>query len=295
MVPCLGCFDSSFPPSPIALKVTILDKMKSTTLAQHKNDLRLYCAAMMDMNAVVDTSPHTEELITVFLTQMNSHPSEIVRNHFNHIGLEFFMYPDKPHSLSNLLDTADHLHTVTSSPSLPFAASSSSTRKIEKNISALAGVIQSNMGSLKKVIAHLGQLNNNMKQGFKATKTADRNHRVRGGNTRPTPTWITDAPTNPYDTKEFNNRTWFYCATCGRCSTPHSTNGFVYQGKPIARHQDQSRSKRSVDTRVSNTDKSNKKQKPSPAIEGLHSLKAEITKQSKSSVFELFKAAAQEK
>ena len=289
-----------FFPSPVALKVTILDKMKSTTLAQHRNDLKLYCAAMMDMNAVVDTSPHTEELITVFLTQVNTHPSDIVRNHFNHIGLDFFMHPDKPQSLSKLLETADHLHTVTSSPSLPFAVSSNSNRKIEQNIAALAGVVQSNMGSLKKVIAHLGQLDNNVKQGFKATKTANKNSRVRGGNTRPTPPWINDAPMNPYDTKEFNNKTWYYCATCGRWSTTHSTNGFVHQGKTIAKHQGQSRSKRSPDTRdspndKSSNDRSNKKQKPSPAIEGLQSLKAEITKQSKSSVFELFKAAAQEK
>ena len=45
----------------------------------------------------------------------------------------------------------------------------------------------------------------------------------------------------------------------------------------------------------SNNDKLNKKQKPSTTIEGLQSLKAEITKQSKSSIFKLFKAAAQEK
>ena len=89
-----------FFPLPVALKVTILDKMKSMTLAQHKNDLKSYCTAMMDMNAVVNTSAYSKELVTTYLTQMNSHPSKIVRNHFNQIGLELFMQPDKPQSLS---------------------------------------------------------------------------------------------------------------------------------------------------------------------------------------------------
>ena len=67
-----------FFPSPVALKVTILDKMKSMTLAQHKNDLKSYSTSLMDMNVVIDTSAHTEELVTAFLTQMNSHPNEII-------------------------------------------------------------------------------------------------------------------------------------------------------------------------------------------------------------------------
>ena len=57
-----------FFPLPVALKVMILDKMKSVTLAQHKNDLKSYCRSMMDMNAVVDTSAHIEELVIAFLT-----------------------------------------------------------------------------------------------------------------------------------------------------------------------------------------------------------------------------------
>ena len=67
----------------------------------------------------------------------------------------------------------------------------------------------------------------------------------------------------------------------------------------ITKHNGQSWSKHFADkdstSDKSHNDKSNKKQKPSPTIEGLQSLKAEITKQSKSSVFELFKVAAQEK
>ena len=77
---------------------------------------------------------------------MNTHPSEIVvRNHFNQIGLKFFMKPNKPQLLTKLLDTANHLHTVTSLPSLPFAASSAMTHKLEKNITALTSILQSNI------------------------------------------------------------------------------------------------------------------------------------------------------
>ena len=63
---------------------------------------------------------------------------------------------------------------MTSSPALPFATSSMMTGKLEQNIAALASILQSNMGSLKKVIAHFDQINNNMKQGFQAMKTANK-------------------------------------------------------------------------------------------------------------------------
>lgn len=82
-------------PSPITLKMTILHKMKTATLADHKNDLKSYSAALMDMNTMVDTSAHTKDLVTAFLTQIDTHPSDIVCNHFNQIGLKFYMYPDE--------------------------------------------------------------------------------------------------------------------------------------------------------------------------------------------------------
>jgi hypothetical protein len=60
--------------------------MKTATLSGHNNNLKAYCATLLDMAAVVDTSMHNEqELITTFLTQTNLHPSDIVRAHFNHI------------------------------------------------------------------------------------------------------------------------------------------------------------------------------------------------------------------
>ena len=211
------------------------------------------------------------------------------------------MQPNKPQLLTKLLNTAGHLHTITSLTSLPFAASSAMSHKVEQNIAALATLMQSNMGSMKKMIAHLGQLNNNTKQGFKATKAANRNNKAKSGNNHLVPPWINAAPPKPNDVKEFNTRTWYWCATCGHWLTTHSTNGFIHQGKMIAKHDGQSQSKRFTTDKDSTSDKSNndklnKKQKPSTTIEGLQSLKAEITKQSKSSVFELFKAAgAQEK
>ena len=152
---------------------------------------------------------------------------------------------------------------------------------------------------MKKIIAHLGQLDNNVKQGFKAMKAANRNNKARGGNNCPTPPWINEAPLKPDDIKEVNSRTWYWCATCGHWLTTHSTNGFVHQGKMITKHDGQFQSKHSLDkdspSDKSSNNKSNKKQKSSSTIEGLQSLKAEITKQSKGTVFELFKAAAQEK
>ena len=58
-----------FFPSPITLKMTVLHKMKMLTLAEHKNDLRSYGADLIDMNTMFD----------------------IVHNHFNQIGIKFYM------------------------------------------------------------------------------------------------------------------------------------------------------------------------------------------------------------
>ena len=149
---------------------TVLHKMKTLTLLEHKQDLKSYCAALIDMNSVVDTTANTDELVTAFLTQINQHPSNIVRTHFNQIGLKFYMCPNERPSITELLASADHLHNVTTSPSLPFAASSDKSTKMEQNIMALAGLMQSNYGSMKKMAAHIGQLDNKMKQGFKASK-----------------------------------------------------------------------------------------------------------------------------
>jgi hypothetical protein len=62
--------------------------MKSATLTEYNNDLKAYCATLLNMNAVlVDTSANNEELITVFLTQTNTHPSEIIHTHLTRLVL----------------------------------------------------------------------------------------------------------------------------------------------------------------------------------------------------------------
>jgi hypothetical protein len=97
-----------FFPSAAMLRTTLLNKMKSTTLAEHKHDLSTYCATLLeDMNAVVDTSSHVEELINAFLTQVNTHPSDIVQNHFNNIGIKFFLNKGKQKPFATILEPAD--------------------------------------------------------------------------------------------------------------------------------------------------------------------------------------------
>ena len=284
-----------FFPTPVALKTTVLHKMKTLTLAEHNLDLKSYCAALIDMNSVVDTTANTDELVTAFLTQLNQHPSDIVRNHFNQIGLKFYMSPSKRPSITELLASADHLHNVTTSPSLPFAASSDKSAKMEQNIIALAGLMQSNYGSMKKIATHIGQLDNRLKQGFKASK--NRNHGNRNGshNNNTSPPWKHEAPGDSSEVRKFNDKDYYYCATCGRWTLSHSTNGFTHNGTTIPKHEGPTRNKRFHKPSTS-ADQSSKKQKSSSsAIDGLRSLKAEINKQSQSSLFDVIKAAAQEK
>ena len=107
------------------------------------------------MNTMVDTTANTEELVMAFLTQINQHLSDIIHNHFNQIGIKFYMCLDERLLITDLLESADHLlHNVTTSPSLPFTASTDKSSKVEQNIIALTGLLQSNYGSLKKLAAH---------------------------------------------------------------------------------------------------------------------------------------------
>ena len=122
-----------------------------------------YCATLINMNSMVDMTPNTNKLMTAFLMQINQHQSDIVRNHFNQIGLKFYMSLNKRPLITKLLASTNHLHNITTSPSLPFAASSDKSTKMEQNIITLAGLMQSNYGSLKKIAAHIGQLDNKMK------------------------------------------------------------------------------------------------------------------------------------
>ena len=114
--------------------------MKMLTLAEHKHDLKSYCADLINMNTMVDMTVNTNELVTAFLTQINQHPSDIVYNHFNQIEIKFYMCLDERPSITDLLASADHLHNITTSPTLPFTISSEKSSKMEQNITALAGL-----------------------------------------------------------------------------------------------------------------------------------------------------------
>jgi hypothetical protein len=286
-----------FFPSPVALKTTLLHKMKTATLSGHNNDLKAYCATLLDMAAVVDTSMHNEELITAFLTQTNLHPSDIVRAHFNHIGLQYYMKRDsKKFSFASILGDADHLHTVTTSPALPFAASAASASKSQEHIAALAGMLQKQNGAMRKIVAAVSQIDNRVKQGLASrNKSNSDQKRSSNGRRREDPPFMKDVPTDPSEVKDWNSKPWYYCATCGRWSTTHSTNGFMHNGKEIAKHDGSSPRKRCDNQQSSSLQStpSSKKAKASKGpVAGLQSLQAELKTQNSSPLFDLVQAAA---
>jgi hypothetical protein len=285
-----------FFPSAIVLRTTILDKMKSATLASHNNDLSAYCSTLWDMNAVVDTTSHSEELVKAFLTQTNTHPSDIIKNHFNHVGLQFFMNTGSQKSFESLLESADRLHTITTSPALPFAASTNKATKNDQNIAALAGIVKDQSGSMKKIVSALSQLDNKFKQGFSSARSSTNRRDSSKGKALPKPTWISDAPSDTSEVKEFNGKPWFWCATCGRWSTTHSTNGMTHAGKTISQHKGytSSQGKRKFDQSSSSPTSNKKANKATTAtpIDGLKSLKAEVQQQNNSSVLSLIAKAA---
>jgi hypothetical protein len=103
-----------------------------------------------------------------------------------------------------------------------------------------------------------------------------------------------EIPTDPTEVKEWKNKSWYYCETCGRWSTTHSTNGFSHNGKDIAKHDGSSpRKRRNNHSSSPQSDTSNKKSKTSKGpIAGLQSLQAELKSQNSSTLFELVQNAA---
>lgn len=90
------------------------------------------------------------------------------------------------------------------------------------------------------------------------------------------------------------NRTFFYCAKCGRWSTTHSTDGMTHNGVSISKHEGSSFNKKRDTPSKQQSHQTKKSKGHSSSVNGLKSLKAEIQQQNGSSVFDLIKAAAGE-
>ena len=104
-----------------------------------------------------------------------------------------------------------------------------------------------------------------------------------------------DTPTNPSEVKDWNNKPWYYCATCGRWSTTHSTNGFTHNGKEIAKHDGSSPHKKRDNQQFSSplSTSSSKKAKASKgSVAGLQSRQAELKTQNSSPLFDFIQAVA---
>ena len=100
---------------------------------------------------------------------------------------------------------------------------------------------------------------------------------------------------DPSKVKRFNDKDWYWCATCGCLTLSHSTNGFTHNVTTIAKHEGPAKNK-GFNKSSTSMDQSSKKQKSlSLTINGLQSLKTKIPKQSQSSLFDVIKEAAQEK
>jgi hypothetical protein len=233
------------------------------------------------------TSSHVDELINAFLTQVNTHPSDIVWNHFNNIGIKFFLNKGKQKPVATILKAADQLHKLTTSPALPFAATTANSNK----------QLKGQTGSMKKIVAALSQLDNKVKQGVTKPGTNGCNKKDwQPTKNMPQPTWSTDVPSDHSKVKEFNGKPWFYCATCGCWSTTHCTNGMTHNDKTIPKHEGRSFTKKrdGHSSPLVSASKKYESDKSAP-VNGIKSLKAELTNQNNNSVLDLIvKGAARQ-
>ena len=172
-----------------------------------------------------------EEIVNGFLVQMSLHPSSIVRSHFEQRGVAFILQSPERKTLNEMMTEADAYHTIAFDKSLPFAkAKASKQDSSSPDIIALATAISANQDALAKVMGMVSEVDGNFtnyrkNQGDKKQKAGFKSQ----------PTWFTTKPDDPKQVKEFNNKKWNWCETCGRWSTTHSTNGDEAQG--IAEHK----------------------------------------------------------
>jgi hypothetical protein len=189
-------------------------------------------------------------------------------------------------SFDALLGDADHVHTVTTSPALPFMASVATTSKNQEHIAALTGMLQKQQSHMRKIVTAVSQMDNQVKQRFASIKSP------KNGCNKHTPEedspWMCDAPSNPCEVKELNNHSWYYFVTCGHWSTSHSINGFTHDGKEIAKHNGSSPGKRHNNQSPSQLSPTKKKKTPKSNVAGgLQSLQAELKSESSSPFFHL--------
>jgi len=54
------------------------------------------------------------------------------------------------------------------------------------------------------------------------------------------PRWLREKPEDPNDTRQFNNRTWYYCQKCrrgtGAWNVTHNTDGHIFNYRPQRPH-----------------------------------------------------------
>jgi hypothetical protein len=148
---------------------------------------------------------------------------------------------------------------------------------------------------MRKNVAAVSQIDNRVKQTL-----ASRTKANAGGNDRRSnscceePPFMKEIPTDPNEAKEWKNKPWYHCETCGCWSTTHSTHGFKHNGKEIAKHDGSSpRKRRNGFSSPTQSESSNKKTKTSKGpVAGLQSLQAKLKSQNSSTLFELVQNAA---
>ena len=48
---------------------------------------------------------------------------------------------------------------------------------------------------------------------------------------------------DPSEVRRFNDKDWYWCATCGHWTLSHSTNGFTHNGTTISKHEGPAKNK----------------------------------------------------
>jgi hypothetical protein len=216
-----------FFPSFAVFQSSMIDAARLITLKDSSNfNLSKFVSTHCEILALIKVEDHTD-LINAFFVQMAMHPNHIVVLHFNKMCLAYYMSPslDKHLSFQDLLEDANHVHSVITNDSLPFLAASSQGHKQEMQIAAMKLTIQENMKANKDMAGYIGHLKdklNDIKQSLKSKVDPCKLLPAHGYKRPP---FDKEVPMDLTIVKKWNNAEWCYCSICKFWSTLHTTEG----------------------------------------------------------------------
>jgi len=212
----------------LAFVETTKNKIRLSTLSEHKNDVRTYLRFLHDNLKVIsstgsDDNEH-KDLIPHILLQLRTTTIPLFQQSILKWQREYFenTFPLTP---SLLVQKADQEVQI-----LKHAGQWVET--IDPSVTAMQATLKATKDRsgelLKSLVANFSQHSQRQRDGSRSYRSSSQLKYQNGRHQ--TPDWLLDRPSDPREVKYFNGRQWHFCDKCGRsgrwvCTHSTETHG----------------------------------------------------------------------